>query len=101
MKANIRSRARKNVRENLQKFLFPLGILCVLVAALGSPAAAQSTTDVRPPKLNFTTHKLSNGLEVILLEDHAVPVINLQVWYHVGSKDERPGRSDSRICSNT
>ena len=93
MKANIRSRTRKNVRENLQKFLFPLGILCVLVAALGSPAAAQSTTDVRPPKLNFTTHKLSNGLEVILLEDHAVPVINLQVWYHVGSKDERPGRS--------
>jgi zinc protease len=93
MKANIRSRAQKNVRENLQKFLFPLGILCVLVAALGSPAAAQSTTDVRPPKLNFTTHKLSNGLEVILLEDHAVPVINLQVWYHVGSKDERPGRS--------
>ena len=50
-------------------------------------------SDARPPKLNFTTHKLSNGLEVILLEEHAVPVINLQVWYHVGSKDEKPGRS--------
>jgi zinc protease len=32
-------------------------------------------------------------LKVILLEDHAVPVINLQVWYHIGSKDERPGRT--------
>jgi len=48
---------------------------------------------VRPPKQNFTTHTLSNGLQVILLEDHAAPVINLQVWYHVGAKDERPGRT--------
>ncbi len=36
---------------------------------------------------------LPNGLEVVLLEDHEVPVINLQVWFHVGSKDEKPGRT--------
>ena len=46
-----------------------------------------------PPKLDFTTHKLVNGLEVILLEEHAVPVINLQIWYHVGGKDELPGHT--------
>ena len=64
------------------------------VALLGSPLAAQEKSDeVRPPKLNYTTHKLANGLQVILLEDHAVPIINLQVWYHVGSKDEQPGHT--------
>jgi zinc protease len=55
--------------------------------------AQESTLGVRPPKLDFTTQTLSNGLKVILLEEHSVPVINLQIWYHVGSKDERPGRT--------
>ena len=45
------------------------------------------------PKLNFTTHKLTNGLQVVLLEDHSVPVIDLQLWYHVGGKDELPGHT--------
>src|ERR1700722_6994446 len=49
--------------------------------------------EVRPPKLNFTTHELSNGLKVILLENHDVPVIDLQIWYHVGGKDELAGHT--------
>ena len=68
-----------------------------IVAALAMPLAAQekaaSEAD-RPPKLNFTTHELPNGLKVILLENHEVPVIDLQIWYHVGGKDERPGRTE-------
>jgi zinc protease len=53
------------------------------------------TTDaaVRPPKLQYQTLKLDNGLTVILSEDHSVPIVHLQLWYHVGSKDERPGRT--------
>lgn len=63
-------------------------------AAVAMPLAAQeSSTNVRPPKLDFTSHTLPNGLRVILLEEHQVPVINLQMWYHVGAKDERPGRT--------
>jgi zinc protease len=58
-----------------------------------SMAAQEKAGEVRPPKLAFTTHTLANGLQVVLLENHEVPVINLQVWYHVGSKDERPGRT--------
>jgi zinc protease len=61
------------------------------------PAAALQAQDkagnVRPPKLAITSHALANNLRVVLLEDHSVPVINLQMWYHVGSKDERPGRT--------
>jgi zinc protease len=66
----------------------------LFVAALAASLGAQDKPEqVRPPKLNFTTHTLANGLQVILLEDHAAPVINLQVWYHVGAKDERPGHT--------
>src|ERR1700749_1855027 len=72
-------------------------IAVLFVAAFAVSLAAQEKQDkpeqVRPPKLNFTTHTLANGLQVILLEDHAAPVINLQVWYHVGAKDEQPGHT--------
>src|SRR5271166_3515485 len=71
---------------------FAAGLLCAAVLSVSLPAQ-EKPEQIRPPKLNFTTHMLANGLQVILLEDHAVPVINLQVWYHVGSKDERPGRT--------
>ncbi len=68
-------------------------ILAASLLAIPALAQEQSSTPVRPPKLNFTTHTLTNGLKVILLEEHSVPVINLQIWYHVGSKDEQPGRT--------
>lgn len=59
----------------------------------GSMLAQEKPAGDRPPKLDFTTHTLKNGLKVVLLEEHAVPVIDLQIWYHVGSKDEAPGHS--------
>ncbi len=58
---------------------------------LGVAAAAPAA--VRPPKLNYEVVKLPNGLTVVLLEDHSTPIVHAQVWYHVGSKDERPGRT--------
>jgi zinc protease len=65
-----------------------------MFAALAFSSAAQNRpADSRPPKLNFTTHTLDNGLKVIFLEDHSVPVIDLQIWYHVGSKDEKAGHT--------
>jgi zinc protease len=74
------------------------GAVCSAPVFAQENAAQQNTAEensaqVRPPKLNYTTHTLPNGLQVILLEDHEVPIINLQVWYHVGGKDERPGRT--------
>ena len=56
------------------------------------PAAPQNAA-IRPPELHVITRELPNGLRIIMLEDHAAPVINLQMWYHVGSKDEKTGRS--------
>ena len=41
----------------------------------------------------YEMHTLDNGLTVILAEDHSVPVVQVNVWYHVGSKDEVEGRT--------
>ena len=43
---------------------------------------------------------LDNGLRVVLLEDHSTPIVNIQVWYHVGSR-RTPGEPGLRICSST
>jgi zinc protease len=42
-------------------------------------------------EIAYTKATLANGLDVILHEDHALPIVAVNVWYHVGSKDERPG----------
>jgi len=41
----------------------------------------------------FTKHTLRNGLDVVVHEDRALPIVAVNVWYHVGSKDEVPGRT--------
>ena len=43
--------------------------------------------------LPFTKQTLANGLDVIVHEDHHVPIVAVNIWYHVGSKNERPGRT--------
>jgi len=48
---------------------------------------------VTSPTLPFTKHTLANGLDVIVHEAHQVPIVAINIWYHVGSKDERPGRT--------
>jgi zinc protease len=53
-----------------------------------TPSAA-----VRPPKLDYQMSTLPNGLTVVLSEDHSTPIAHVQLWYHVGSKNERPGRT--------
>jgi predicted Zn-dependent peptidase len=45
------------------------------------------------PKITFEKYKLPNGLEVILAPDQHVPLVAINVWYHVGSGDELPGKS--------
>ena len=64
-----------------------VGIVAVVVAS----ATLQSA--VRPPKLNYQISTLDNGLTVVLLEDHSTPIVHVELWYSVGSKNEPPGRT--------
>ena len=58
------------------------------IAIEPAPSAA-----VRPPKLDYTMTTLENGLKVVLLEDHSTPIVHTELWYHVGSKNEKKGRT--------
>ncbi|HEY2344732.1 MAG TPA: pitrilysin family protein [Xanthomonadaceae bacterium] len=58
-----------------------------LYAALAAPASA---ADVDIPYAEFT---LPNGLRIIVHEDHKAPIVAVNLWYHVGSKDEQPGKT--------
>ena len=44
-------------------------------------------------QIPYTKQTLSNGLDVIVHEDHQLPMVAVNIWYHVGSKNERPGRT--------
>jgi len=62
-------------------------VSAVLLLQTPAPAA------VRPPRLEYQITTLDNGLTVVLSEDHSAPIVHVQVTYHVGSKDEKPGRT--------
>ena len=63
-------------------------VLLLLLSAI--PLAAQSPAMLQVPYRQF---RLANGLNVILHQDKSVPVVAVNVWYHVGSANERPGRT--------
>lgn len=67
-----------------------VSILVVTLAIVGSVSLGGA---VRPPKFDYQITTLDNGLTVILSEDHSTPIVNFQLWYHVGSKNEPPGRT--------
>jgi len=59
----------------------------ILSSGRGLPAA------VKVPRVTIHSVTLANGLQALMVEDHQAPVANVQVWYHVGSKDEAPGKT--------
>ena len=52
-----------------------------------------STVHADGLSVDYESYTLDNGLTVILAEDRDLPIVNVNVWYHVGSKDEPQGRS--------
>jgi zinc protease len=69
-----------------------LGVAVLTAACLAAridPVVARES----PPKLVYTSTKLPNGLWVVLHEDHSTPIVHVELQYHVGSKNERAGRT--------
>ena len=65
----------------------------LVALALTAPALAQTPAPASKIEVRYSQFTLPNGLRVILHEDHSVPVVSVNVWYHVGSGRERPGRT--------
>lgn len=72
------------------------GIGLLLLLCLATAQRPLATTQGGPTgaiKIPFETYTLANGLTVILSVDHTTPTVAVNVWYHVGSKNELPGRT--------
>jgi hypothetical protein len=63
------------------------------MAMLIALSMAVSPSAITPPRISFTETRLSNGLRLIVAEDHVAPVFSIAVVYNVGSRDERQGRT--------
>ncbi|MCI0570052.1 MAG: insulinase family protein [Myxococcaceae bacterium] len=68
------------------------GLLAALLLAPALPALAQAPKG-EAPAIPFERYKLDNGLEVILSQDRRLPVVAVNLWYHVGALHEQPGRT--------
>lgn len=62
-------------------------------ALVVAPAAAPAQNASGKLTVPYTHFTLPNGLQVILHEDHSVPLVTVNVWYHAGSGREKPGRT--------
>ena len=86
-----------------------LVLLPLLALVLAHPdrrarLGAQSRRPHRSPprsKCRSGSSSCANGLNVILHRDASVPIVTVNVWYHVGSANERPGAPASRTSSST
>jgi zinc protease len=68
-------------------------LLPIVLAVLAVAGHAAAQPAARPLDVSYTQFDLANGLHVILHEDHTVPLVTVNVWYHVGSAREKPGRT--------
>ncbi len=68
---------------------------CAAVARVPALQAQRPAAPATAPRVDIAFHKfvLKNGLTLIVHEDHKAPIVAVNVWYHVGSKNEKPGRT--------
>ena len=71
------------------KFLCAFGALVLSGLSLNADAQAKH----KLPEIKYEKYTLPNGLTVITHEDHRLPLVSVDLWYHVGPLNERPGRT--------
>jgi zinc protease len=77
--------------RRLSSAFFILLVISIIGGLSRLPHA--SAQGVGVPRLNFKDRTLANGMRVLSVEDHSSPTVAINVWYHVGSKDDPEGRS--------
>ena len=86
------SNAKGVVVTNKRRVLPVLALALAMCCAI-QPVFGQKNNSAGAINIPFETYKLPNGLTVILSLDRATPTVAVDVWYHVGSKNEIPGRT--------
>ncbi|MGA9119576.1 MAG: pitrilysin family protein [Bacteroidota bacterium] len=67
--------------------------VAVLLVPLMLVAQGKTAGEMTVPDIPYTLYTLDNGLRVIVHEDHKAPIVAVNVWYHVGSKNEKSGKT--------
>ena len=77
------------------KSVRPRGSCALIIAILGLYSGARGASlpakPLTAPSLKYEKYKLANGLEVILHENHRLPLVAVDMWYHVGPRNEKQG----------
>jgi zinc protease len=68
-------------------------LMPVLIAGVAQAQEPSSGPDPVEPYISYTQFTLENGLTVLVHSDRSLPVVSVNVWYHVGSGNEKPGRT--------
>ncbi|MYN41601.1 insulinase family protein [Duganella sp. FT109W] len=83
---------------SLRRTVLAAAIALLSAGATGAAYAADTTqpvakSDIAIPDIPYTKFVLKNGLTLLVHEDHKTPVVAINTWYHVGSKNEKPGKT--------
>ncbi len=70
-------------------------LLAIAIVLLMTVGVSSADTKVSIPEIKYHQFKLENGLRIVVLEDHQIPMVNFAVWYNVGSIDEPNGITGS------
>jgi len=96
------------LRNKLTLSLSLVCVLAVMTALIAGPisvvaqtppapahrvSAAAASIDIPIPDIKYTKFVLANGLTVLVHEDHKAPIVAVNTWYHVGSKNEKQGKT--------
>src|SRR5512145_1649792 len=73
--------------------LTALALVVLLAGSSVKELVAQGGTAAVEVDIPFQKFVLPNGLTVVVHDDHKAPIVAVNVWYHVGSKNEKPGKS--------
>jgi zinc protease len=73
--------------------IVPRKLLAALLVVAAPAVALAGSADIAVPQVPFQKRVLKNGLTLIVHEDHKAPIAAVNLWYHVGSKNEKPGKT--------
>ena len=72
---------------------FQRSLAAIVLLSVGTAFAADKPAKLKLPEIKYEKFALPNGLTVITHEDHRLPLVAVDLWYHVGPLNERPGRT--------
>jgi zinc protease len=81
-----------NWKSKCKRVWVVAAVLVGVVLAFGAAGWGEKPAKLETGRFDYRCTKLENGLEVITLEDFSCPIVAVQLWYHIGSKDEQAER---------